>query len=154
MMGSILRQLVAELPAIPEEIIQKFQTNKWKSERLELSDASRFLSHVFQSFDRAYICIDALDECESEHRRSFFRSLNQVSQSSMKLFITGRPHIEGEANKFLDLNSPQPLQIVAHEDDIKKYVVAKITEDLNEDAMNGNLKREIEKTIADRSQGM
>jgi hypothetical protein len=155
MMGSILRQLVTELPAIPEEIIQTFQTKKQrKCERLELSDASRFLSLVLNSFDWTFVCIDALDECEGGHRGPFLRSLKQLSESSMKLFITGRPHVQDELNKFLHLKSPQPLQIMAHGDDIKKYVASKIADDPNEHAMNEKLKGEIQMAIANRSQGM
>jgi hypothetical protein len=154
MLGSILKQLVAELPEIPIEIAKTFQENRRKSKMLELSVARGFLSLVVQLFDRAYICIDALDECEASNRRGFLLSLHQVSQRSMRLLVTGRPHIEAEVNKLLCLKSPRPLEIVANEHDIRRYVASKIEADLTEGAMNESLKEGIETSIAHHSQGM
>ena len=92
-----------------------FRNSKRPQKELELEDACRMLSDSVQSFNRTYICIDTLDECKDEYRRVFLQSLGQVSKASknaVKLFLTGRPHVEGEVNRYLE--SPAMVRIAAH----------------------------------------
>jgi NACHT domain len=156
MMGSLVKQLVMVLPKIPDEIDHTFKKSKKREKRLELEDASEMLMSVLQSFDRVYICVDALDECEREHRRSFLGSLNLLlharNLTRICLFLTGRPHIESDVNN--EFPQADSVRIEADKNDIMKYLSYKIDKDPDPKIMNEDLRREILNTITNGSGGM
>jgi hypothetical protein len=156
MIGSLVKQLVRARPNVPDEIYQTFLKSKKARKGLELAEACKMLALCLQFFSRAYICIDALDECDHEHRREFLRSLNQVLQDSTSthLFLTGRPHIESDVNDCLAIKYPDPVQIKPTEEDIKKYIAHRINDGLNPGTMDKSLRQEIETTITAMSKGM
>jgi NACHT domain len=159
MMGSLVKQLVMGLPEIPDKIREAFKRSMEKEKRLELEGASEMLLLALQSFDRAYICVDALDECEREHRRSLLKSLGQLLQTQNParacLFLTGRPQIiESDVNECLAIKSPDPVLVEASKNDIVKYLSYRINKDHDPKAMNEDLREEIVTTIANGSGGM
>jgi hypothetical protein len=160
MMGSLVKQLVMALSKIPDKILQTFHQSKQRKIKLELADASEMLMLALQCFDQAYICVDALDECERDHRRSFLRSLGQLLQTQnsawirLRLFLTGRPHVESDVNGCLGIRLPDPVWIEAKKEDITRYISYKIGDGPDPKAMNENLNREIINTITDGSRGM
>jgi hypothetical protein len=158
MIGSLVKQLVMVMPKIPDEIQQAFQQSRRQERRLELRDASEMLTLALRSFDRAYICVDALDECEREHRRCFLEYLSQPLQnqnsSRICLFFTGRPQVGSDVNECLDIVFPDPVWVEANKDDIMKYLLYKISKDHDRKAMNENLRDDIVNTITNGSGGM
>ena len=154
MLGGLLKQLILEIAELemPKKIIETYQQNKRKN--LELSVACEMLVIALQSFRSVYLCIDALDECDSDHRKALLESLRRVMQDSTRLFLTGRPNIEGDVNNFLQTKSPVAVQIIANQHDIEKYVNYCIDEDNNPDIMNDSLREEIVTTISAASQQM
>ncbi|KAI5782126.1 hypothetical protein FPQ18DRAFT_397622 [Pyronema domesticum] len=78
----------------------------------------------------ACICIDALDECKDEYRKRMLESLGSLLQdsatnSSLRLFLTGRPYVEAHANiNISDIDNQPPLSMTlkADPDDIRAYV--------------------------------
>jgi hypothetical protein len=93
MIGSLVKQLVMVMPKIPIKIHRAYQQSRQQEKRLELENASEMLMLALRSFDRVYICVDALDECEREHRQCFLERLNLLLQNQNStricLFLTG-----------------------------------------------------------------
>ncbi|RPA91196.1 hypothetical protein L873DRAFT_1715136 [Choiromyces venosus 120613-1] len=157
MMGGILKQLVAALDEIPEEISNAFQKSKESigGRGLRLPDILKLLAKILASFRRTFICIDGLDEYAIERRPEFLHSLQQVLRDSptTRLFLAGRPYLKEEVKNHLSESVPH-LAIKPHESDIKKYINKKISEDPDPDAMSGKLESEIMTRICQSSSDM
>jgi hypothetical protein len=86
--------------------------------RMPLHECERLLTDLATAVRCAYLVFDGLDE--SEHRRSFLQSIQNVVQSSqVRLLVTSRPHIEDLIDLF---HQHLNLKIEAHEEDLKKYL--------------------------------
>jgi len=98
MLGSLLKQLLRGLGAIPEEIVEQFRGQKKAigGRRLQLPDIVKMCAAV-TSLQRTFICVDALDECVPKHRLEVLGALGQILQGSpnTRIFMTGRSHIQG-----------------------------------------------------------
>ena len=71
-------------------------------------------------------------------------SLNQILQKSpgARLFLTGRPHVRGEVDKYLT-GRVATRSIKSTKDDIVIFLRAKLQEDTLPDAMDKSLEEEI-----------
>src|SRR5207302_4350245 len=90
---------------------------------LRVSELLPLLQATLAPLERAFICIDALDECVGKHLPELLRSLYTISQWSPKirLFITGRPHIQREIERHFP-GGPQSIEIKPTIEDIMKYL--------------------------------
>src|ERR1700760_1092864 len=94
MLGSLLKQLVSGHGEIPEVIVKDF-----RKEKMSIGGRGLQVSGIWKMFQaitltrRAFICVDALDECVPEHRMVVLESIGQILQGSpnARLFMTGRP---------------------------------------------------------------
>ena len=77
-----------------------------------------------------------------------------VTKYNTHLFITGRGHIESDVQK--RFKAVQRYDINASQHDIREFVRQTIEEDqdLNPEAMNKGLAKDIEDTILEKSMGM
>ena len=102
-LASLLKQVVCGLEVIPAEIDDDFKKAKQGSNGrgLSVSDVLKLLAAALKCNKRTFICIDALDECATEHRPEFLRSLHSIVRDSpnVRLSVTGRPHIQTELEK-------------------------------------------------------
>lgn len=155
MISGILKQLILTPgQVVPKQITTAFRR---RSGQLDLGNACHFLGLVMRCLRRSYICIDALDECKDEHRGVLLQSLRGAIQRSghkTRLFLTGRPHVESDVDRYLQVQSPAIIEIVASHQDIMKYIAHRIEEDNNPVFMDDGFKQEIITTIAMASQGM
>ena len=149
MLGSLLKQVLSGLEAIPVEIVQKFRGQKKAigGRRLQLPDIVKMWIAV-TSLQRTFICVDALDECVPSHRREVLGALGQILQGSpnTRIFMTGRSHIRGVVEKELGVTATSVL-IVSREDDIVTYLCARLGKDTTPEAMDSFLKNDIMKSI-------
>ena len=78
-LGSLLKQIVGGLEAIPEEISQAFRGQKKAvgGRGPLLPDIVKMLQSV-TSLLPTFVCIDALDECGAAHRVKLLDSLKQI----------------------------------------------------------------------------
>ena len=148
-LGSVLRQVVRGLEEVPERIAKAFR-DRGKvigGQRLALREIVEFLQDI--SFSRCtFICIDALDECSPRHRAKLLNSLNQIVQNSpgARIFLTGRPHIRAEVEKYL-VGKVATRSFTPTKEDIVIFLMAKLKEDTMPDAMDKSLEQEIIKNI-------
>jgi len=145
MLGSLVKQMVNAMERIPEEISRVFQEQKKTLGgcRPQLVDLVKMLQ-VVASSQPAFMCIDALDECEGVQRGRILGSLKQILAKSpgTRIFVTGRPHIRAEIEKRLSGRVISAL-VGARKDDIITYLRARLDEDETSDAMDDSLEADI-----------
>lgn len=86
-----------------------------------------------KSFNKFYICVDALDECLVEHRKAFLHSIASLLQrfgNTARIFTTGRPHMKVSIEKPFTV-PPCEMVLEANEDDIRRYIQWKLDMDDN-----------------------
>jgi hypothetical protein len=149
--GTILKQLLRLLPKIPEEIIAIWQKSYNGKTPLEFDQAIEALRITCKSFNRTYICLDALDECQ--HIDLLLKSLPQAP-SPVRLFSTGRKHIQPTIQRFF--GHTHMILIEAKESDIRIFIEKSMKEDREKDPelMNERLEQDIIEKIAALSKGM
>ena len=149
MLGSLLKQLLSGLGAIPMEIMQKFRGQKKAigGRRLQLQDIVKMCA-IVTSLQRTFICVDALDECVPRHRLEVLEALGQILRGSpnTRMFITGRSHIQGVVEGGLG-GRTLSVSIKSRDDDIVTYLRARLSKDTTPDAMDNSLENDIMKSI-------
>jgi len=149
MLGSLLKQLLSGLGAIPAEIVQKFRSQKKAigGRRLQLPDIVKMCAAV-TSLQRTFICVDALDECVPRHQLEVLGALGQILRGSpdTRIFMTGRSHIRGVVERGLGGRTTSVL-ISSREDDIVTYLRARLGKDTTPGAMDSFLETDIMKII-------
>ena len=152
MLGAILKQVVSGMEHIPKEIEAAFRKSKGKIDGRELESAEicKLLVSSLRTLQRSYICIDALDEFPIEDRPEILRSLMQIIRESpcTRLFLTGRPHIRDEIKR--NFTKSAEIEIKPTEEDIKKYLNMRLSNDTLLGAMDQDLRDEILRTIPEK----
>ena len=144
-LGCLLRQLVFGLEEIPEEIWQgyKDRKNAIGGQGPQISTILKMIQAA-STKKRAIICIDALDECATEHLVKVLDSLNQILQQSpsTRIFVTGRPHIRLELGRRL-AERVVNMVVSPRRDDIIRYIHSRLAADTISDAMDNDLQADI-----------
>ena len=150
-LGSLLKQLVFGLNEIPEEVSEAYEDrrNAIGGQGPQISDILQMLQ-TSSARKRAFICIDALDECATEHRVKLLNFLGQLLQHSpgTRVFMTGRPHILPEIGRGLG-GRVTSVSISPKRDDIITYLHSRLAADITPDAMDSALEADILKKIPD-----
>ena len=149
MLGSLLRQLLNGLGAIPGEIVQKFRGQKKAigGRKLQLRDIVKMCAAV-TSLQRTFICVDALDECVPKHRLEVLDAFGQILRGSpnTRMFMTGRSHIQGVVERGLSGRTIS-VCLKSRDDDIVTYLRARLRKDTTPEAMDTVLENDIMKSI-------
>ena len=149
-LGSVPKPVVGGLGGVPEGIVKAFR-NREKvigGQRLSLEEIVELLKDI-SAAQCTFICLDALDECPQGYRIELLGSLNQIIQNSpsVRIFLTGRPHIRGEIDKHL-LGRAATRPITTTKDDII-FLRAKLKADTIPDAIDETLEEEIIKNVSE-----
>lgn len=159
LLGGLLKQAIIASQNVPAEVINRLLPKMKNGVNVELNDVLEALSTMFQSFDKIYLCIDALDECTDEYRWSLLNHLKTLSNPdeshllSVKLFFTGRPQMKDYVNSHSDIVSPRFVALEANSDDIAAYVAYELKMDTKV-KMSDDFKNQIIAEIVAASQGM
>ena len=153
--GALVKQLVRVLGTVPTEINGAFVKARREGRGLRVPDALKLLQATLGLLERTFICVDALDECPDKILPELLSSLGAISQgpSSVRLFITGRPHIQNVLDKYFS-NGAQAIPISPNSGDIKEYLARALREDLNFRAMDHALEAEIMEHIQEQISGV
>ena len=151
-LGSMLKQLACRGGGIPVQIRDAFQKAKkgLGGRNLLPPRMVDILKETIASLPRLFICVDALDECTPTHRRGLLVSLRELVAVSpnIRVFLTGRPHIEGEIMERFSQAVRIPLS-PAH-NDIKSYLEMRLDNDDGPDAMDEELRADIMRVIPEK----
>jgi len=153
--GSLLSQVALGARQIPSEIRRTFELKQRGCQTLRLPDMLKLFVKTVGSIERVYICFDAIDELLPENRSKLLRALQQIVQDApnIRLFLTGRPHIRGELDKYLTKGA-YIIRIVADQGDIEEYVCRRMEDDDDDgdpDLMPDDLKNDILKTMLEKA---
>ena len=152
MIGSLLRQLLSGLGAIPREIVQKFRGQKKAigGRKLQLPDIVKMCAAV-TSLRRTFICVDALDECVPKHRLEVLDAFGQILRGSpnTRMFLTGRSHIRGVVERGLG-GGTISVCTKSRDDDTVTYLHARLRKDTTPEAMDSLLENDIIESILER----
>ena len=150
-LSSLLKQVVCGLEEIPAKIAQAFRDQKKVigGRKLGLGEIVEILQDISSSRP-TFICIDALDECMAEYRERLLDSLRQILYKSpnTRIFLAGRLHVRDEVERHL-VGRVAAVSITPTNDDIIRFLQAKLKEDIILDAMDKNLEADIIKNISE-----
>lgn len=152
-LSSLLKQLLLHLEVIPVPVKQHFDRSIMKGQMPQVNELQELLLSIPKVFNAVYLVIDALDECKVGDCRTEILRAFQAFQTSMKLLVTSRPHIEDLTDS---LAYASQVKLRAVESDIRDYVyqkleTRKIKKILGKDE---NLKNEIVTSIVEGAHGM
>ena len=155
MLGAMLKQLASRggsRGGIPEHTRKAFREAKEKfgGRGLLLPEMVDIFKKTTTSLPRLFICIDALDESPSKHRRELIESLREILLASpgARVFLTGRPHIDDEIMRCFS----QPLRVPLSptHDDIRSYLEMRLDRDTDLDAMDDELRADIMRIVPEK----
>jgi hypothetical protein len=121
LLASLLKQFIQEQSSVPNSVKTLYNQHKNKRTRPSLDEISKTLNSVIPYYSRAYIVIDALDECQLSNgcRSTFLSSIFSLqAKTGAKLFATSRP-IPDIQELFKGCLS---LEILASDEDVGKYL--------------------------------
>jgi len=151
MLGAMLKQLISR-GGIPQHVQEAFRKAKreFGGRGLLLPDMVEILKKSITSLPRLFICIDAVDECTPKHRRDILESMEGILRvsSNTRVFLTGRPHIDGEIVKRFGEAVRIPLSPPKR--DIESYLEMRLDGDPDPNAMDDELQADIMKTIPEK----
>ena len=158
MIGSLLWQVALGRVEILGEIRDVFEKSEQEGGKgLRLPDMVKLFVKTISSFERVYICVDAMNELLPQHRSEFLGALRQIIQeaTNTRLFLAGRPDIRAELDEHLT-KGPYTIHIVPDQGDIAKYLSQKMDEDDDRDPglMTENLKTDIIQTMLEKASEM
>lgn len=152
LVGSLLRQLASQATSFPEPLVhfhQRFKEDEAHGSTFELL---LILKGVCKRFERCFIIIDALDECEKSYRAEALRILTDLRMAPVQMFVTTRPHPYDIKHHFKDIEN---IEVAASEADIRTYCLRKIDEsDDTRELVDDELRAEITSKISRNAQGM
>ena len=155
MMGAILKQLVGGRD-IPKNVRKAFQEGKKEigGRGLRVADLTRMLRIVIASLPQVFICIDALDECLPKNLPELLESLRDIIQqiSSTRIFLTARSHVKENIQRYFA--KAVVLPISPNMEDIRNYLEMRLDRDVEPEAMDNDLRVDIESGILDKMSDM
>ena len=154
LMASLVRQFAQRLPSLPQEIRDMCNQHSKEKTRPSLAEYLHLLHKVTRMFSRAFLLVDALDECKEEDgaRRRLLVALRELSVG-VRLVVTSRwiPAIEREFSEALK------LEIRADTEDVARYVRSRVATTprlMRHVEADSTLESMISKKIADNCHGM
>ena len=155
-LAALLKQIAAGVEPIPEEIQVVFDRAKREVDGrpLRLAEIRAMLTKSALSLLQVFICIDGIDEFPTKRRPELWDSLQRIIREcpNIRLFITGRPHIREEVRKYFPGYPDQP-PIKPTEEDIREYLIMRLRNDSELDAMDTRLEADILTIIPDKISG-
>jgi hypothetical protein len=148
-LSSLLKQLVERQPALSMSIKELYKRCDRGQRRPRHHDITEALRIEFDHFPRAFVLVDALDECEvtTELLSDIF---HLQAQCRFNLLATSRP-IPGIVNLF---NDAQVNEICASVEDVQKYLEGQIHRLPGFVGRDPVLQAEIQRSIISSVEGM
>ena len=154
-MGAILKQLVGR-GGVPEYLREAFQKaqKEFGGRGLRLGNLMEMLKIAIASLPKAFICLDALDECLPKHLPELLKSLGDIVRECPKtrIFLTGRHHVREDIQRCFSKTVVIPIS--PNTDDIRNYVEMRLASDTESEAMNKELWADIVRIILEKISDM
>lgn len=157
-MRCILKQLLHQLPQLPEEIDKEYES--WdKGGRKSKPDGDKFVIMTISCAKKfkkgTFVIVDALDEClERLEEDKVIGYLKSLYAAGIRLFITTRPHILDELDLRAVFGKAKIVEISAKDDDVETYLRKRLSQERWTKGIPGKLKQEIVEKIKTAAVGM
>ncbi|KAG4257759.1 hypothetical protein FPRO04_10010 [Fusarium proliferatum] len=150
---SLLKQLAQTQDPFPAALKSLYVEKCKGEERPSPHDITKALRDVINSFDQAFIMVDAIDEFEPTE--SLFSELSSLQEHAMaNILITSRPPAQSLEDKLDNLHRCLRKKIQADDHDVKLYIDQRMTEMLVLNEANTeipeSIKQDLRKTIRKR----
>jgi NACHT domain len=121
LLSALLKQLVQELPSVPDSVKGLYSTHHDRKTRPSFDEISRTLLAMMDNFSRVFIIIDALDECGDDNgtRMKILSGIRNIQgKCDVKLMATSR----FVATIMQEFEGDIMLEVRAHDEDVGKYL--------------------------------
>jgi len=152
---SLLRQLIQRRPPVPENLKSLYEQHSKDDTKPSFSEVSQILEFIVHTYSRAFIIIDALDECQvSEGGRNKFLSeiFDLQTKTGVNVFATSRPipDIIHEFGKQKSISLP----VRASDEDIRTYLDPRMLELPLFVRRSPSLQKKIKTAVLEAADGM
>jgi len=154
MIGSLLKQMVQQEAALPDDVRSLYNKHRQKKTNPKLDELTRLLIQEAKTRSLVFVIVDALDECpERGNTRGRLLAEIQKLPQNARILITSRysPKIKESFEKV------PHIDIRATGEDVKLYIEARIEKGRSlakHVRSNPTLLEEITATVVESSQGM
>ena len=121
LLASLLKQLIQQEGIVPKSIKDLYVDHKKAKTRPSFLEISGELKSIIRNYRRAFIIVDALDECrvsDGDRRRFLLEILDVQAKTGANLFVTSR-FVQEIGEQF---EGSVVLDIYAREEDVERYV--------------------------------
>jgi hypothetical protein len=154
LLASLLKQLVQEQRFVPQSVKTLYERHKDKRTRLSFDEISKELHSVVADYSRAFIIIDALDECQVSdggRQRLLAEIFNVQTKTGANLLATSR-FIPETVKEFEGRSTL--LEIRASDDDLQRYLDGHLFKLPSFVSRNADLQNEVKTAIINAVDGM
>lgn len=161
----ILQSYVQQLSVSPQQgavhqsLIDLYKKNQRKggsSATLSLEESEDLLLTLMKAHSKTVLILDGLDESHQEDRAEFIEILHRlISQSpNLKIFVSSR--CDDNIKRQLELKPNIGIEATNNRDDIRRFISEslKIVDARRRNPISEALKKEIIKTLLEKSEGM
>lgn len=118
-----------EVEELPEELRKLYETCSLGGLSPNSEQLLRCLLAVSEKFSFRAIVLDALDECKKDDLADILKVVRQLSEHSIKVYLTSRPHLS-TVSEFFDNQSvaafSSVIEVLADPTDVKRHLEEKI----------------------------
>jgi hypothetical protein len=146
----LLKQLIQEQPSTPESVKDLYIHHRDKRTRPSFGEISEALHSVTADYSRAFVIVDALDECrvfDGDRRRFLSEIFNLQAKTRTSFFATSRFILE----IMKEFKGSITLEIRASDDDVQRYLSGNLSRlrpfVLKNFALQEEIKNEITKAV-------
>ena len=152
MLSSLLKQLATAKTELSNHVLELYRKFTRQQRHPKQEDLEEVMVPICEAFDRAFLVIDALDECSSEGRRPVLEALKRLHEvQSISIFVTSRPY-PGDVMRAFE-TFPK-IATEARDPDIRKYVRSQIDKNHNLDDTDSDFKDEIVVKMSQKARNM
>jgi hypothetical protein len=148
---SLLRQLAQGLSPLPQNVKNLYADHTKSRTQLSVDQIKKTLRYMVTMYSRAFIVVDALDECQQHYRNKLLEEVFRLQAScAINLFATSRPMLD-IVHKF---EGHLSREVSASSEDVHKYLDGQMSQLPDFITRNAGLQEEIKETIAKSVKGM
>jgi hypothetical protein len=152
LVAALIRQLVKREQFESEKVHSIYEECKSAKRRPNLKELASMLQHVAGSFCKAFVIVDALDECVGMEWSPLVSELQglQALCPALRLMLTFRPHVTIAE----EMSEAAILNIRADPSDLEHYVLMQVWRLSKHVTETAELRQQVVKGIVDAADGM
>ncbi|KXH46951.1 hypothetical protein CSIM01_13012 [Colletotrichum simmondsii] len=153
LLSSLAKQLAQSCSPFPQSLETLYNTHHKRRTLRTIQETVDVLQIISSCYERVFIVVDALDECDRNARQTFLREIRRLQQrSQVNIFATTRdiPEILGSK----EFENSISVEIRAIKEDVLRYTSDRMTHMQSFVRNNLDLQNEIRHTIAEKVNGM